>query len=399
VNTLQTVMAVTIAAGIPAIFLVLIYTLDLYASRTFRLALVSFGWGAIGAFGLAFGLNRTLAPPLARLTGLPHDLLLVVFLAPVIEEIAKSLSLFYIARQPDFTYFVDGAIYGFASGIGFSIIENFLYLNQHPSMGVPLALTRAFSTCLMHGTAAAFVGTAIGRFRFKRRSGRQLALVVGWVLAIALHMAFNFVAWLSSAGQGWGVIAAVAIGLSGVGLIVFFIFRGLTEEREWLAETLDRKLGVTSAEVKAAQAYADIEEIMRPIAKQFPQQAEQVESMLLIQARMGIKQKVKNLTDDPKLQKILDQEIAEMHEEMDRLRKQVGLGVMAYLRCVFPETASDLWDHLERVTVCSAPSDIQRWIDMLEQEEGAENLPPKRDIFSAMSEQSLREAEGRQEKT
>ncbi len=132
-SLLQTILAVLIAAGTPAAFLLIIYTLDLYASRTFRLVVLCFGWGAVGAFGLSYLLNTHVGLPLGRALGATNPyLLLTVAIAPVIEETAKSLSLFYVSRRSEFTYFVDGAIYGFAAGIGFSIIENFLYLSQTP---------------------------------------------------------------------------------------------------------------------------------------------------------------------------------------------------------------------------------------------------------------------------
>ena len=58
---LQFLLAALIAAGIPTVFLVIIYTLDLYASRTFRLVLACFGWGAVGGVALSFLFNQHVA--------------------------------------------------------------------------------------------------------------------------------------------------------------------------------------------------------------------------------------------------------------------------------------------------------------------------------------------------
>lgn len=138
-NALETVLAALLAIGIPLLFLILIYTLDLYAFSTFRLVLRCFAWGGLGGIGLAYLINSYVAIPLAR-TIRPDYVLLYVVFAPVTEEILKSLPLFYISRQPEFTYFVDGAIYGFAAGIGFSIAENFLYLSWAPCWPGPSPL-------------------------------------------------------------------------------------------------------------------------------------------------------------------------------------------------------------------------------------------------------------------
>ena len=52
-SAIQILLAGLIAIGIPSIFLLIIYTLDLYASRTFRLVMICFLRGAIGGLGLA----------------------------------------------------------------------------------------------------------------------------------------------------------------------------------------------------------------------------------------------------------------------------------------------------------------------------------------------------------
>jgi RsiW-degrading membrane proteinase PrsW (M82 family) len=376
---IQTVLAALISVGIPAMFLLLIYMQDLYASRTFRLVMLSFGWGVVGAFGLAYGVNTLLAPPLAQALGVDPYFLLVVVVAPVVEELSKSTSLFYVSRRPEFTYFVDGAIYGFAAGIGFSIIENFLYLSRNPEVGVALALTRAFSTCLMHGTAAGLVGATIGRFRFQRRSGRGLALIGGWMAAILLHALFNGAVQMAPFSDLVTVALAMGIGLAGVVLIVVFITLGLREERQWLAETLDRQVGVTAAEMRAAQAFGSLDEVLKPIARQFPQKAEQIESLLLRQAQIGIKRKVQQRVEDQKLQDQLEGEIAQLRAEMELLRKDIGPYIMAYLRGVFPAGALDLWSRLELIAVQTGTSDMQRWVEMLSV---AEDAVPRRNIFA-----------------
>ena len=378
----QIALAVLIAFGIPSVFLLVIYTLDLYASRTFRLVMLCFGWGAVGGLGLSYLFNTHVAVPLIQRWSLDYVFLYVAF-APVAEEIFKSLSLFYVSRRPEFTYFVDGAIYGFAAGIGFSITENVLYISYHPDRGIPLTLVRAFSVCLMHGTAAGLVGAAIGRFRFRKRGGRGLGLAGGWLMAVLLHAVFNGVAKLDLVSAGLRVPLQVGIGLAGVGMIAFFITKGLRQEQEWFAETLDRKMGVTGAEVRAARAYATIDEVLEPIAEQFPEQAEQVEALVLRQAQLGIKRKVQQEVSDPRLQEKLAQEVERLRAEMEALRDEIGPYIMVYVRSVFPEGLLDLWSRLELLAVPSSPADAQRWSDMLQTESSG---PPQRSIFGKLQE-------------
>ncbi len=384
---LQIVLASVFAIAIPAVFLLIIYTLDLYASRTFWLVILCFAWGGIGGIGLAYMFNTYVAVPLIRNQGWDSTLLYVVF-APIAEEILKSLVLFYVSRRSEFTYFVDGAIYGFASGIGFSIAENFFYIFYFPTAGIALPLVRSFSVCLMHGAASGLVGAAVGRFRFQKRSGRGLAMLGGWGAAILLHAFFNSVAktyWLSDlAGEAAVVPVQVGLGLAGVGLIALFISLGLREQRQWFAETLDRKMGVTGAEVRAALAYSSIDDVLEPIVEQFPAQAEQVSALLLRQAQMGIKRKVQQQLDDPKLREEIGEEIAELQTEMEKLRKEIGPYVMTFVRAVFPQGMLDVWGRLEAIAISSGPADVQRWTKMLEAKGESAS---QRNIFSRLQKE------------
>ncbi|MEJ5312185.1 MAG: PrsW family glutamic-type intramembrane protease [Anaerolineae bacterium] len=400
-------LALLLAAGIPAIFLLIIYTQDLYASRTFRLVLICFAWGALGGVGLSYLLNTYVTYPTLRKLGWDLLLLYVLF-APIAEELTKSLALLYVSRRPEFTYFVDGAIYGFASGIGFSIVENFIYLSQNPRMGITLAVSRAFSTCLMHGVAAGLVGIAIGRVRFQQKAGRGLGLAGGWIAAMILHGVFNAITQADLPDTLLAIIP-IGIGFAGVGLIAYVIALGLREQKQWLADTLDRKVGVSGAEVRAAQSYSSLEEMLEPIAKQFPQKMEQVLALVLRQAQLGIKKKVQEKLEDPKQKDQLMQEIAQMQEEMEQLRKAIGPYVMVFVRSVFPEGALNIWGRLELVAAQSGPADVQKWLSIFpvfqsgtpqieasqDKELPAPATAPKRSLFGTIQAQAEKQTNTR----
>ena len=332
------IVAILIATATPLVFLYIIYALDLYASRSFRTVVVCFAWGLMSFF-LAYLANSTAGAVVSMI-------LLVTVVAPILEEFLKSLSLAYYARGPDFTYFVDGAIYGFASGIAFSIFENFLYLFQSSEGGGLLIVIRSFSTCLMHGSASALVGIAIGRLRFGRGATRIASLFLGWGSAIVLHAAFNHVVTYTSGLVA--LVGALGIGLGGVGLIAIFIQWGLWQERQWIEETLGIDLGVTESEVKAVGQLADLEELLSPIAVRFGEdKAWMVQEFLLKQAQLGIKEKSRAMAKDAKLRTDLEAQVQRLHAEMEELRRAVGVYCMAYVRSIFPVESIVLWSSLE----------------------------------------------------
>src|SRR4030042_3804991 len=129
------IIALALATFIPIIVLFVIRALDLYQTGEFRSVLLCFAWGLV-AYGLAFFFNTAVMSSGA----ITSWNTLVRYIAPVSEEILKALVLFYLVRRPKFTYFVDGAIYGFAVGIGFAVIENFQYILQSPDAGFGTAI-------------------------------------------------------------------------------------------------------------------------------------------------------------------------------------------------------------------------------------------------------------------
>ncbi|MBN1955407.1 MAG: PrsW family intramembrane metalloprotease [Anaerolineae bacterium] len=356
-DMLRIVLALLIAIGIPGIFLLLIYFLDFYATRTFHLVVLCFLWGAIGALGLSYLINTYVS--ISLLIELRWDyILLYIAFAPVAEEIFKAVPLFFVSRHPKFTYFVDGAIYGFASGIGFSIVESFLYIFLYPHLAIAMATVRGISTCLMHGTTSALVGAAVGRFRSWRRARWRSMVIVGWVGAVLIHTLFNVVA-VAIPSAAWGMLGAAFIGLGGLAATTLYIFLGLdeqhqwlaesldqkmvdlvkadltAEEQEWLAEMLDREAGITVAEVRASQAYDAIDDILEPIAAQFPHKAELMKRIVLQRAQVGIKRRILEKTVNPMAIKLLTEEIARLEENTRQLRKEAGPRAIAYLSCVY----------------------------------------------------------------
>ena len=337
------VVAYAIALLLPLGFLYLVRIQDLYGQGQFKHVLLSFGWGLV-AFGLAYAANtfvvRTFGGALVGGTTLR------VTVAPIVEEILKSLILIVLARR--MTYFVDGAIYGFAAGIGFSILENISYLSWETgsSAGVQ-ALARALSTCLMHGSASALVGIAIGRLRYGHGARRLLSVLLGWVVAIGLHIGFNRIV---NFGSSMAVVGGtLGLGLGGMVLIVVFIRWGLAEEKRWITETLGIGSGVTHGEVALVQQYDRIDELLEPIVERFGQEkADQVEEFLLKQALLGIKRKTQTMSQDAAEQKELGQQIAALHQVMEAIRKKVGVYCMTYVRTIFPEDAVTWWSLLER---------------------------------------------------
>jgi RsiW-degrading membrane proteinase PrsW (M82 family) len=336
------IAALLIATLIPAVAFFIIYRLDFYKTGTFRNILIYFAAGTL-AYLLAVFANRTT---------LERELLsrmdIIRYSAPILEEIFKGALLLYIVRRANFTYFVEGAVYGFAIGVGFAIVENYEYiLGSQYALGV--AINRVLSTNLMHATTTSVLGIFLGMARFQPSLPLKLGYgFAGMAIAMLYHVAYNNA--VSRIDPSIVLIIAIASGLIGAALIGWNIRRGMAEGRRKIEASLNMTDRVTAGETNAVARMDSIDELLKPVVEQFgKQKAEQMKDFMIIQARIGLLRNSLNLLTDQRMRTSIEQQIDKLRVEMDAARRKVGSYAMLYLRNTFPEGTSPLWNRLETV--------------------------------------------------
>ena len=338
----MTLLPVVLAVAIPLAYLYVLHWLDLYGTDRPKLVLLCVGWGLV-AFLLSFLANRFTIDIL----GYP-----VVFVstrtAPFVEEVFKAGILVYLARRGRISYAVDGAIYGFASGIGFAAIENLRYIQKFPDNPLALVIVRDFSSALAHGTATAITGIVIGALVLShRRHHAAIALVLGLAGAMALHYAWNNFANFSPFNRVTTEWVLVGVGLVGAGLVGATILWALRRERAQLHAALGMKVGVSAQEANLVQHMDDLDELLEPIEKRFgATKREQVEDLLHLEAQLGVQEDLEEQAEDAEMRATWAADVAELRKKVDRKRREVGVYVMLYVRSIFPETAWSLWARL-----------------------------------------------------
>jgi RsiW-degrading membrane proteinase PrsW (M82 family) len=199
------------AIFMPVIFLVIGWLADYYEREPFRFIVGMFMWGVMATF-FAFFINTTFSLIMSLILGSgAATVLLAVFVAPVVEETAKGVGLLVLSGHHDFDNVFDGIIFGFAIGMGFAFIENWLYFATNAS---PVAvgglwewtyniLYRSFLCSLAHGCFTATTGAFIGFFKGHNKNGgfSVLGFILGLPFAIILHGTFNLTAVIDSIMQ------------------------------------------------------------------------------------------------------------------------------------------------------------------------------------------------------
>ena len=331
------IVGLTLAFFVPLIFLGIIRKLDFYQTGQFHLILISLGWG-IFAYLLASLTNKTL-----EISWLIDREVIDQFIAPVLEEILKGLILLFLIRLPQFTYSVDGALYGFAAGIGFAIVENFEYITD-PATAVAGAWQRIFSANLVHASSSAILGIALGIFHLRRTRSRLLVLVIGLILAIGQHMVYNII----SEG-GTSLVSAIGIGILGAAFVYISMRRGKKQAQRWIKQKLGMGDRVTRGEVAAVDHLTSTGDILLPVYERFgAEKASQVEKLLYLQARLGIKRKtLDSFQKDESLRNAVVAEVSEMRAEMEAVRRAIGVYAMLFVRGLYTDEMASVWDRMQ----------------------------------------------------
>ncbi len=104
------------------------------------------------------------------------------------EELFKSLAVYFSIRKSKyFSEPMDGIIYSIATAIGFSVVENILYIS---AFGLIVAPLRGTIATLAHIAFSGFFGYYLGRYWFLTRS--KIDLLWGLILASLLHGLYDF---------------------------------------------------------------------------------------------------------------------------------------------------------------------------------------------------------------
>ncbi len=329
-----------IATIIPLFFLYLIYKLDLFKTGYFRYILMSFIAGAV-AFGLASFTNQLLINK-----ALVDRMVVIQYVAPVLEEFLKCMILIYLVKKPSFTYYVEGATYGFAAGIGFAVLENYQYILSSPNSGMTIAIARVLSTNLMHASATSLAGIFIGQTRFLKPIKGFLYGLVGLLSAIIIHTVYNNL--VTRLNTGLLLLIAAGFGFISASIIALSIRRGLDTEKAWIEEKLEEEDRVTSTEARLVQGLSKLKKILAPFAEKFGiKKAAQAEKFLVIQARLGILRKTMDLMADQQSKAAIEDQINQLLNEMDVIRRSIGAYAMLYVRHIFPSDVSPLWQNIE----------------------------------------------------
>ncbi len=161
----------------------------------------------------------------AAAIGYASEGILVLFLWAAIEEVFKFAAAYVAALHwRVFDEPIDAIIYMITAALGFAALENMLFLSSPIGDGQFLQTLvtgdlRFVGATLLHVLSSATVGVCLAYAFKKGAHARRKAAVIGVILAVALHTAFNFFI-LSKGGEATFFIFLV-LWLGIVALLLF----------------------------------------------------------------------------------------------------------------------------------------------------------------------------------
>jgi RsiW-degrading membrane proteinase PrsW (M82 family) len=259
------------------------------------------------------------------------------YVAPPLEESLKLCYLIFLMRTKRIGFMVDAAIYGFAIGTGFAIVENVYFLNTLASPNVFLWIIRGFGTAVMHGGTISLTGIIAANLSDRYEWAGSRTLLPGFVIAVLIHSAYNhfFVS---------PIVAALIIVMA-LPLIMIAVFRRSEQGlQKWLGVGFDSDAQILEMITTGNITETRIGHYLLALKRRFS--GEVVADMLcLIRLHVELALKAKGilLMREAGFDVKADAEVKEKFNEMRYLERHIGRTGLLALEPILHWSSRDLW--------------------------------------------------------
>ncbi len=312
------------------VFLAAIWWLDRYDREPIWLIGLTFLWGAIGSVLAAVAVSLLAQVIIAMGLGVLTATLGIdteaanaiagpVLVAPLVEEPAKALILLYVIWNRHFDNMTDGFVYGAAAGLGFGMTENLMYfvtVTEDVAAWGMTVFIRTFYSALMHATATAIVGAAMGFARFRGCLALWVSSTVGMGVAMTVHALWNGLITIEEVLGGSGGLFMLDLMLFPLEVLgVFVVFQVCLLEESW---TIRRELQEEADKGRIPPEHpAIISSWFRRLGKGWVPSGVDPDLYVLTTTNLAMRKK--------QIRQMGTEAPAFYRDEVDRLRRQVEL--------------------------------------------------------------------------
>jgi protease PrsW len=275
---------------------------------------------------------------LALLGALPMDFgTYSRFVAPVVEESLKGLVIVYLVRRHAIGFPADAAIFGFAVGTGFAVVENLYYLMLFQEAHFAVWVVRGFGTAIMHGGTTAIFGILAHTLAEQRQAQGFAEFLPGLGAAILIHSLYNQFLFAP-------VYSTLGIMLLLPPAIYYAFQRSEHALQRWLAVDFDADTQLLELINSGAVEDSRLGRHLENIRQHFP--GEVVADMLCylrLHVELSMRASATLLLRESGIQPEVDPEVRAMVEEMRFLEKSIGHTGQHAMKPFLRLSSRDLW--------------------------------------------------------
>lgn len=259
------------------------------------------------------------------------------YAAPFIEETLKVLPIVYLMRRHKIGFIVDGAIFGFAVGTGFALVENLYYLHSIQSTNLFLWIIRGFGTAIMHGGTTTLFAIISKGFSERHDSQKWGVFLPGFLVAYLVHAAFNHF-----------ILPPLITTLMQLIILPSLIYVAFAQSeralRHWLELGMDTDVNLLEFISTGKMNQTKTGQYIYSLKNQFP--GEVVADMLCylrLHLELAIRAKGILLMREAGFKAPVDPEIQEKFSELKYLEKSMGKTGKLAMTPILNTSTRDLW--------------------------------------------------------
>jgi RsiW-degrading membrane proteinase PrsW (M82 family) len=310
--------------------LVMCDSFKLVPAGTLARAIVAGGLAAVGASYLHAWLADAFAIDAVTMSR---------YVAPITEETLKAAFVVYALARRQIGFLVDASIVGFAIGAGFAVVENIEYLRHLEDPRIWVWIVRGFGTAILHATTTAVIAIAAKSLADRAPGRGWLNLVPGWLIAIALHSAYNH-ALVSP-------VLAAAVLMLVLPIIVITVFADSERKtREWVGDGLDLDVELLQLIKSSHFGSTRLGRYLTELRDRFPGPiVADMFCLLQLDLELSIRAKGMLMAREAGLESPPDPTLDAQLEERIYLTGQIGRTGLLALRPLQVTSDRDLWHH------------------------------------------------------
>lgn len=261
-----------------------------------------------------------------------------LFVAPVAEEMLKSIFLVYLFKQKRLGFLTDSALAGFIVGLGFASFENVWYLHTFALDNPLLWIIRGCGSALLHAGSTSLFSILLYYFSEKEKS--KMVYLYSIVPSILLHFIFNL--------PIFPIMPKVVLQLVLIPSLLYFIYV-LSEKKlyHWMEKDFDVDHSILRMIRSDQFSQTELGKYLASLSEKFPPLV-RVDMFCYIQLSIELSFYAKGLLlmQEMEIEINIEDEQLDKIRELEDLKKQIGKSGLLVLKPVLPNFDKKLWQVL-----------------------------------------------------